>query len=125
MVNRRVIGGSIVGAEVGLLLGAFSVVLQTVLSGISSLPFSFFVTAMMPIHFAIGLVEGLVVTAVVLFVRQAQPEMLTRTAERKPLVGLNLRTVLIGLAIAATLSGVAFAWFASTNRTGSNGRLRR
>ncbi len=50
--------------------------------------------------------------------RQAQPEMLTRTAERKPLVGLNLRTVLIGLAVAATVSGVAFAWFASTNPDG-------
>ncbi len=114
----RVIGGSIVGAEVGLLLGAFSVVLQTVFSGISSLPFSFFVAAMMPIHFAIGLIEGLVTSAVVLFVRQAQPEMLARTAERRPLAGLNLRTVLIGLAIAATLSGVAFAWFASTNPDG-------
>jgi cobalt/nickel transport system permease protein len=46
----RIVGGSIVAAEVGLLLGALGVVLQTTLSGVSSLPFSFFAATMLPIH---------------------------------------------------------------------------
>ena len=37
----RVVGGSIVGAEVALLLGSFAVVAQTALSGVSSLPFTY------------------------------------------------------------------------------------
>lgn len=114
----RVVAGSIIGAQVGLLLGSFGVVLETTMSGISSLPFSTFVLLMMPIHFAIALVEGLATAAVVLFVRQAQPEILTRTAQNRSIEGLGIRTVLIGLVIAATLSGVAFAWFASTNPDG-------
>jgi len=114
----RIFGGSIAAAEVGLLLGAFGVVLQTTLSGVSSLPLSYFVAAMIPIHVAIGLVEGLVTAAVVLFVRQAQPELLARNAERKPVAGLNLKPVLVGVALAAVLSGAAFSWFASTHPDG-------
>ncbi len=114
----RIIGGSIVGAEVGLMLGAFGVVVQTTFSGISSLPFSTFVVLMLPIHFAIGLVEGLATSAVVIFVKQAQPELLVRNAEKKSLAGLNLRPVLLGLAAFALAAGVAFAWFASTNPDG-------
>lgn len=114
----RVIMGSIVGVQVGLLLGAFGVVLETTFSGISSLTFSNFVLMMIPIHIAIALVEGLVTAAVVLFVRQAQPELLARTADNESIGGLRLRNVVVGLAIAAVLSGVAFAWFASTNPDG-------
>jgi cobalt/nickel transport system permease protein len=121
----RVFTGSIVGAEVGLLLGALGVVLQTTLSGISSLPFGAFVLMMMPIHAAIGLVEGLAVAAVVLFVRQAQPEMLVRTSHGQSLAGLKLKTVLIGLGIAALLSGVGLAWFASTNLDGLEWSITR
>jgi len=121
----RVITGSIVGAEVGLLLGATGVVAETALSGISSLPFGTFVLMMLPIHAAIGLVEGFVTAAVVLFVRQAQPEMLSRTAYGQSLAGLKLKTVLIGLAIAAMVSGVAFAWFASTDPDGLEWSIAR
>ncbi len=114
----RVVVGSIVAAEIGLLAGATAVVLQTTSSGVSALPFATFVVMMLPIHAAIGLVEGLVTAGVVLFVRQAQPEMLARTAQRQALAGLDLKKVLIGVAVAATLSGVAIAWFASSNPDG-------
>lgn len=114
----RVTAGSLICAQVGLVLGAFGVVLETTLSGISSLPFSTFILMMIPIHVAIAVVEGLVTAAVVLFVRQAQPEILTRTSLNESIGGLRLRNVLAGLVIAAIFSGVAFAWFASTNPDG-------
>src|SRR3989339_2135538 len=68
------------GATAGLLLGAFSVVLETLLSGITELPFSTFILFMMPIHLAIGLVEGLVVFGVLSFVQKAQPSLLSAAA---------------------------------------------
>ena len=53
----KLAAASIVAADAGLLMGAFSVVVQTLLSGISELPFGTFVLVMLPIHFAIGIVE--------------------------------------------------------------------
>ena len=114
----RITAGSIIAAVVGLQLGAFAVVLETTFSGVSALPFTTFITLMLPIHLAIGLVEGLVTAAVVLFVRQAQPELLTRTAERRPLSGVSVKPVLIGLAVAAVLAGAVVSSFASSNADG-------
>ncbi|MFA6292810.1 MAG: energy-coupling factor ABC transporter permease, partial [Victivallales bacterium] len=70
---------SIAAAEAGLLMGAFSVVVQTSLSGISDLPFGTFILFMMPIHFAIGLVEGLATWGVLQFVAKTQPALLVDT----------------------------------------------
>ena len=74
--QARITVAAIVAAVAGLLLGAFAVVLETVSSGITSLPFSTFVVLMLPIHLAIGIVEGVVTAAVVTFVNKARPEIL-------------------------------------------------
>jgi len=47
-------------------MGSFSVVIETLLSGKTELPFGSFVLLMQPIHLAIGVVEGLVTAAVVI-----------------------------------------------------------
>ncbi len=101
-------------AVIGLQLGAFSVVLETAASGISELPFRTFVLLMQPIHLAIGVVEGFVTAAVVLFVRQARPEVLELAADNIPMQGVSLKKVLAGLAAAALVTGGALSWFAST-----------
>ena len=54
---------AVVAAVLGLQLGALAVVLQTVASGISSLPVPAFLGLMLPIHLAIGVVEGLATAA--------------------------------------------------------------
>lgn len=108
---------AIVAAVVGLQLGAFSVVLETKASGISALPFGTFVLLMLPIHLAIGVVEGLATAAVIAFVARARPEALDAapvTVENKT----DLRPVLIGLAVAALIIGGAVSWFASTHPDG-------
>ncbi|NTW29319.1 MAG: cobalamin biosynthesis protein CbiM [Coriobacteriia bacterium] len=114
----RVVAASIVGAEIGLLLGAFAVVLETTASGISSLPFGTFVLMMLPVHAAIALVEGLVTAAVILFVRQAQPEMLERSVADRSLVGMSLKPVILGLVAMALVTGIGLSWFASSNPDG-------
>ena len=67
---------SVLGCVLTLQLGAFSVVLETTLSGITDLPFGAFCAIMQPIHLAIGLIEGLITAAVLLFLYEARPELL-------------------------------------------------
>lgn len=121
----RLVGGSILASVVALILGAMGVVLQTTVSGISELPFSTFVLMMIPIHVAIGLVEGLVTAGVLLFVRESQPEILDRAAGGRTYAGLSLRPVLIGLLCAALVAGGAIAWFASANPDGLEWSIER
>lgn len=103
---------------IGLQLGALGVVFETVVSGISSLPLKPFLSVMLPIHLAIGLVEGLVTTGVVSFVRKARPEILELTAAEKPLGTLSIKNVLAGLLAATVLTGGALSWFASASPDG-------
>jgi len=114
----KIVAGSLIAAIVALQLGALGVVVETTLSGISELPFATFALMMLPIHAAIGVVEGIVTAAVILFVLQAQPELLSRRAAGRSLAGLNLRPVLIGLAVAAVLAAGVLSWFASSNPDG-------
>ncbi len=123
--SRRITVGSIAAAIVGLQLGALAVVLETTLSGVSELPFSTFVAMMLPVHLAIGVVEGLVTAGVIVFVHRAQPEILTRSASGRSLSGVALKPVLIGLTVAALVSGTAFAWFASANPDGLEWSIAR
>ncbi len=107
---------AIMAAVAGLQLGAMSVVLETTASGISELPFKTFVLMMLPVHLAIGTVEGLATAAVVSFVARARPEALSPD----PAAGssIPLRPVLIGLALAAAVMGGVASWFASTHPDG-------
>ena len=67
---------AIVAAVAGLQMGALSVVLETRASGIAELPFVTFILMMLPIHLAIGIVEGLATIAVIAVVARARPEAL-------------------------------------------------
>ena len=107
---------AIAAAIAGLQLGAFSVVLETKASGISELPFGTFVVMMLPIHLAIGIVEGLATVAVISFIAQARPEALY--AEHADGMSRSLLPVLGGLAITAAVLGGGASWFASTHPDG-------
>jgi cobalt/nickel transport system permease protein len=109
--------GAIGAAVVGLQLGAFCVVLETTLSGISDLPFSTFVWMMLPIHLAIGVVEGVATGAVVLFVLKARPGLLGEPVDSATPPGGG-RKVIIGLLAATLIVGGVVSWFASTHPDG-------
>ncbi|MDE5603624.1 MAG: energy-coupling factor ABC transporter permease [Helicobacter sp.] len=72
----KIIFASILISVIALQLGAFSVVLETLASGITSLPFSIFLAAMQPIHLAIGFVEGLITAAVLCFIYEMRTDIL-------------------------------------------------
>ncbi|MBU1079256.1 MAG: energy-coupling factor ABC transporter permease, partial [Spirochaetes bacterium] len=74
--KARNFAAAMLAAALGLQAGAFGVVLETLLSGKTELPFGAFVALMQPIHLAIGLVEGLVTAAVIAYVRKVSPALL-------------------------------------------------
>ncbi len=111
--QSKIFIASIIAAIIGLQLGAFSVVLETLFSGISELPFKTFLLLMQPIHLAIGLVEGLVTAAVVGFILKVRPEILEKSAKGEAYGKISIKQVLIGLIIVAALTGGVLSWFAS------------
>jgi len=110
--------GSLLAAVVGLQLGAFGVVTETLLSGISALRFTTFTLLMQPIHLVIGLVEGVVTATVVSFVWSARPEILAAAAEGTAIGKVSIRPVLLSLFLAALVMGGGLSWFASSHPDG-------
>ena len=123
--RKRIVIGAVVAAIVGLQLGALGVVCETVLSGISDLPMQTFLWAMLPIHLAIGLVEGLVTAAVVTFIRHARPEILDYAAGTRPANSPPITAILISFAVAAVLIGGVLSWFASESPDGLEWSIER
>ena len=116
--KARITVAAMVAAIIALQLGAFSVVLETVASGISALPFATFVSLMQPIHLGIGVVEGLVTATVVSFVYQARPEIIESIQEARPLGATPLRKILTAFLGVTLLTGGLVSWFASENPDG-------
>ena len=116
-VSARIVLASVLGSIISLQCGAFSVVLETTLSGITELPFGAFAGLMMPIHLAIGLVEGLITAAVLTFVYRARPELLMEVAEEKK-SSFSLQKTLGVLAAVTIFIGGGLSLYASGNPDG-------
>ncbi len=107
----RVFTAAVTASIAGMTVGAFSVVIQTMLSGISSLPFGPFAAMMLPIHFAIGIVEGIVTGFVVLIVHSIDPG---KSISRPLVFSVKRRKkALVLIFAAAVLIGGLFSRFAS------------
>lgn len=127
---RRLSAASVAAAVAGLALGAFCVVLQTSLSGITRLPFGAFTALMLPIHTVIGLVEGVVTAGVLCFVFKMRPEIIesaqtgTRLDDEKRLPGEKrhsgtpVKSIVIALAALALITGGALSLLSSAKPDG-------
>ncbi|MBR2258101.1 MAG: energy-coupling factor ABC transporter permease [Blautia sp.] len=115
----RIAAASVIGCVATLQLGAFSVVLETSLSGITELPFGAFAALMQPIHLAIGLVEGFITSAVLLFVYETRPELLQEIeAGESKNTKRSLKTVVAILAAVAVVVGGGLSLLASSDPDG-------
>lgn len=123
--RKKILLGATLSAVVGLQLGAFSVVVETVASGISELPFRTFLLLMQPIHLAIGIVEGFITVAVVSFVYQSRPEILQVALEARPIGVHPVRNVLLAFLAATVLVGGIVSWYASENPDGLEWAIAR
>ena len=119
MSKAKIIAASVIGCVLTLQLGAFSVTVETLASGITELPFATFVMTMQPIHLAIGFVEGLITAAVLVFVYEARPELLFGSSEAEGKEGrFSLKKTLIILSTAAVLTGGFLSLAASSKPDG-------
>ncbi|MDD6157542.1 MAG: energy-coupling factor ABC transporter permease [Lachnospiraceae bacterium] len=120
VTKGKIIAASVIGCVLTLQLGAFSVTLETLASGITELPFLAFVATMQPIHLAIGCVEGLITAAVLCFVHEARPELLWGTGENKEIKEgrFSFKTTVLALVAAAVVIGGGVSLFASANPDG-------
>jgi cobalt/nickel transport system permease protein len=109
----KLAAGSVTAATAGLLMGSLAVVLETLFSGITELPFSTFALFMLPVHLAIGLVEGLVTWGVLVFVARTDPALLIPAKS-----SVRTRFSFALFAIPALLTGGIGSWFASSQPDG-------
>lgn len=117
--KKRLFLGSTIASVVGLQLGAVGVVLETSLSGITALPLSSFFILMQPIHLAIGIVEGLISAAIVLYIHAERPDIIENTTyERNNKKNEPIKRVAIVLVVATLLIGGFISLFASENPDG-------
>ncbi|MFA7279447.1 MAG: energy-coupling factor ABC transporter permease [Sterolibacterium sp.] len=110
---RRMGAITLLATVVAMQFGALGVVIETQLSGISSLPLGAFLWLMQSIHLAIGLVEGIATAALVLFIRQARPDDAVSAAP----VRFPIRLI-AGWGLAAVITGGVVSWFASSQPDG-------
>jgi cobalt/nickel transport system permease protein len=124
----RITAASVVSVTAGLQLGAFSVVLETLLSGVTELPFGTFAALMQPIHLAIGIVEGLITAAALCFVRQARPGLPDFSAGGLGEAGrgaLSFKQTLLALLVLAALVGGGLSLYASSYPDGLEWSMER
>lgn len=124
VANGRRLLATVLAAEAGLGLGALGVVLETTASGISELPFRLFLSAMLPMHLAIGLVEGLATAAVVGFVMKARPEIVEHERLAAPATG-SLARLAAGLLAASLVLAGLLSWYASRRPDGLEWSIAR
>ena len=116
--KKRLSAASVSSAAIGLELGALCVVFQTVLPGITALPFGAFAALMLPIHLVIGLIEGAVTAAVLCFIYKTRPEIVVSALSGGRLGGVPMKKTVAVLAAVTIITGGALSLLASKNPDG-------
>lgn len=126
--RNKILAASVAGSVLALQVGAFSVSVETLASGITELPFGAFLAAMQPIHLAIGLVEGLITAAVLGFIYEMRPALLwqgSRTEETERKNRLSHGRLLVVLAVLAAGIGGGLSLAASSFPDGLEWSIER
>ncbi len=116
--RRRITIASVAAVVIGLQLGAFGVVVQTLLSGITELPVGAFAAVMQPIHLAIGIVEGIVTAAVLCFIYNIRKEILENALGFGNLQRTTMKKFYVTVILATILIGGVLSWYASSKPDG-------
>lgn len=93
----RVMLGAVAANMASLAMGSLAVVLQTTLSGNTALPFATFLAHMLPIHLAIGAVEGVLTGGVLIAIRALSHR--SAAVSRRAVVALGLVSVALAGAL--------------------------
>jgi cobalt/nickel transport system permease protein len=115
MNKKTIMIASIATSIIALQLGAAGVVFETSVSSISSYSLSTFLLLMLPIHLAIGLIEGIITGFVLQYLYSVRPSLIAINSKEEVVLSRSNVTAisLIALFIASVLS-----LFASSNPDG-------
>ncbi len=116
--KQRIILVSLLGVVLGLELGAFCVVLQTLISQVTELPFTLFLGLMLPIHLAIGIGEGIVTGAVVSYVYKENPKMVDHALKDQSFETFNIKKLIYVFLTLVVLIGGCLSLYASSQPDG-------
>ncbi|CDM67564.1 cobalamin (vitamin B12) biosynthesis CbiM protein [Clostridium bornimense] len=115
--KKRIYFASILAAVISLQLGSFSVVVETVVSGITELPFSTFLIFMQPIHFIIAVVEGAITAILINFIWSHRPELLEKN-NSSTVKKVSRKKIVMVFLLGALIVGGGLSIFASSNPDG-------
>ena len=119
ITRNKLLITSVIGTMISLQIGALCVVLETFISGITELPFITFAALMQPIHLAIGLGEGIVTGAVVIFVWQMIPEIIkSAVGNEKIKKSVSVKKIVAILAVLTIVVGGVLSLYASSHPDG-------
>lgn len=116
--SKRIFISCIISSIVALQLGAFSVVLETFFSKITELDFYTFILLMQPIHFVIGIIEGIITGAAVVFVWKAHPELIENKNLNNVTNKFSMKKLIIIITVSFVVIGGIFSQFASSKPDG-------
>ena len=112
--KKKLIFASIITSIISLQFGAFSVVIETVLSGRTEIPFNLFVSLMQPIHFAIGIGEGLITGAVLCYIQSMKPEILEFNSNGSRLSScIGLKKIILSMILLTGIIGGLISLYSS------------
>jgi cobalt/nickel transport system permease protein len=107
----RVYIGAMIASIISVEAGAMLVPVQASLSGVLAVPFLTFLITIIAVHSLVGLVEGLLTVAVLVYLQQVRPDIVTDSLPGK--IRLSRNMVLITLGIFAIVIGGGLSLFAS------------
>jgi len=116
--SKRIFISCIISSIATLQLGAFSVVLETFFSKITELDFYTFILLMQPIHFVIGIIEGIITGAAVVFVWKAHPELIENKNLNNVTNKFSMKKLIIIITVSFVVIGGIFSQFASSKPDG-------
>jgi cobalt/nickel transport system permease protein len=115
--KKRLWTACIIASIIGLQIGAFAVVLETTLSGISELDFKNFAMIILPIHIPIAFIEGLITASILTTIKESKPELFCNALNTEN-NNFSLKKVYLSLILLTVLTGGVISWFASSSPDG-------
>jgi len=111
-IRGQIYLGSIVACIIALLAGAVLVPIEAAVSGVLSVPFYTFLITMVGVHLIIGIVEGVITAAVLVYLRQVRPDIIAECAVNS--VRFSKPTIYATMIIATVVIGAGLSHFASS-----------
>ena len=112
LIRGQVYLGSIFACLIALVAGAVLVPIEAAVSGVLRVPFYTFLITMVGVHLIIGIVEGLITAAVLVYLSQVRPDIIAESAVNS--ARLSKPRVYMTIIAATVVIGVGLSHFASS-----------